>query len=121
EVALAGRRVKAKVWRVDVGRVPLFLLDSDITENHPVDRWITNRLYVGERRMRLSQYALLGIGGLRALRAMAIEPEVLHLNEGHAALGPLEMAREALETGVDLSQALEIARQRTLFTTHTPV
>ena len=121
DVALAGRRVRARVWRVDVGRVPLFLLDSDIAENHPVDRWITNRLYVGERRMRLSQYALLGIGGLRAMRALAIEPEVIHLNEGHAALGPLEMAREAMDTGVDLDQALDIARQRTLFTTHTPV
>jgi starch phosphorylase len=120
-VTLAGRDVIAQVWRVDVGRVPLYLLDTDIDDNHPVDRWIGNRLYVGEHRMRLSQYALLGIGGLRALRAMGIEPGILHLNEGHAALAPLEMARAAVGAGVPLEEALAEARGRTVFTTHTPV
>jgi len=120
-VDLAGRPVQAQIWRVDVGRVPLYLLDSDVPENHPVDRWITSRLYVNEHRMRLSQYSLLGIGGLRALRAMGIEPSVLHLNEGHAALAPLELARDAARAGVPFDVALEVARSRTLFTTHTPV
>jgi starch phosphorylase len=120
-VNLAGRDVVAQVWRVDIGRVPLYLLDTDIPENHPVDRWIANRLYVGEHRMRLSQYALLGIGGLRALRAMGIEPGMLHLNEGHPAFAPLEMARAAVESGTSLDDALAMARGRTIFTTHTPV
>ena len=120
-VTLAGRDVAVQIWRVDIGRVPLYLLDTDIPENHPVDRWIANRLYVGEHRMRLSQYAMLGIGGLRALRAMGIEPGILHLNEGHPALAPLEMARGAVAGGASLDEALALARGHTIFTTHTPV
>jgi starch phosphorylase len=97
----------AHIWRVDVGRIPLFLLDSDISHNAPLDRWITARLYEADARTRLAQYVLLGAGGIRALRALGIEPGVLHLNEGHAALAPLTAGDDA--------------RERTVFTTHTPV
>jgi starch phosphorylase len=120
-VEIRGRGVHARIWRVDVGRVPLFLLDTDIDENSAIDRWITARLYVGDRQMRLAQYALLGIGGMRALAAMGIEPGVVHLNEGHAALAPLEVARGMVEAGASAEDALARARDRTVFTTHTPV
>jgi starch phosphorylase len=115
------RELVAHVWRVDVGRVPLLLLDTDNEENEPVDRWVTARLYVSDPGMRLAQYVLLGVGGVRALRAVGIEPGLIHLNEGHAALAPLELARPEVEAGVPLAQALEAARARTVFTTHTPV
>ncbi|HEY2005958.1 MAG TPA: alpha-glucan family phosphorylase, partial [Solirubrobacteraceae bacterium] len=111
--------VTARVWRVEVGRIPLFLLDSDCPENEPLERWITGRLYDGDAQTRLAQYALLGVGGVRALRAMGLEPGVIHLNEGHAALAPLELARP--EDGQGLGHALDVARKRTVFTTHTPV
>jgi starch phosphorylase len=113
--------VVAQVWRVDVGRVPLYLLDADRPENSPVARWITARLYTGGRDLRLAQYALLGVGGMRALRTMGIEPCVVHLNEGHAALTSLELARGELTDGTTLQDALAAARSRTVFTTHTPV
>jgi len=115
------REVTAQIWRVDVGRVPLYLLDTDIPENGPIERWITGRLYVADPQTRLAQYVLLGVGGVRALRALGIEPSVLHLNEGHAALAPLELASAALRAGEPLESALEQARRRTVFTTHTPV
>jgi starch phosphorylase len=111
--------VTARVWRVDLGRVPLYLLDSDTPENGVLERWITGRLYDGDSQTRLAQYALLGVGGIRALRAMGFEPGVIHLNEGHAALAPLELARAG--DGEGLSDALARARSRTVFTTHTPV
>ncbi len=120
-VPICGRAVAAQIWRIDVGRVPLFLLDSDVPDNTRVDRWITSRLYVGDRETRLAQYALLGIGGIRALRALGIDPGVVHLNEGHAALAPLELAREQRAAGVPFAAALDDARARTVFTTHTPV
>ena len=112
EVPIGERTVVAQVWRVDVGRVPLLLLDADRPENDLTDRWITSRLYVGDAGVRLGQYALLGIGGVRALHALGIEPGVVHLNEGHAAMACLELARSA---------DFESVRQRTVFTTHTPV
>jgi starch phosphorylase len=111
--------VQARIWRVEVGRVPLFLLDTDCPGNAPLERWITGRLYDGDPQTRLAQYALLGAGGVRAMRAMGFEPGVIHLNEGHAALAPLELARE--RDGDSLEQALQHSRQRTVFTTHTPV
>ncbi len=113
--------VVARIWRVDVGRVPLFLLDSAVPENGPLERWITARLYVADEHTRLAQYVLLGVGGVRALRALGIEPGVLHLNEGHAALAPLELASQAVRDGEPWQAALEAARARTVFTTHTPV
>ncbi len=121
EVPLRGRDVVLQIWRVDVGRVPLYLLDAARPENSRVDRWITSRLYVGDRTIRLAQYALLGVGGIRALRALGIDPAVVHLNEGHAALAPLELAREEVASGRPFKEALADARDRTVFTTHTPV
>ncbi len=111
--------VAAQIWRVEVGRVPLFLLDTHCGDNGPLERWITGRLYDGDTQTRLAQYALLGAGGIRALRAMGVEPGVIHLNEGHAALAPLELARAWRDE--PLEAALEHARLRTVFTTHTPV
>jgi glycogen phosphorylase len=120
-VPIRGRDVVVQVWRVNVGRVPLFLLDADRPENSRIDRWITSRLYVGDRASRLAQYALLGIGSMRALEAMGMDPSVVHLNEGHAALAPLELARREMAAGRDRHQAYAAARERTVFTTHTPV
>ena len=111
--------VTARIWRVGVGRVPLFLLDTDCPENGALDRWITGRLYDGDHETRLAQYAILGVGGVRALRALGYEPGVLHLNEGHAALAPLELAGDG--NADSLTDALARARERTVFTTHTPV
>ena len=121
-VPVGPREVVAQIWRVDVGRVPLLLLDANRPENSVADRWITSRLYVGDPDVRLWQYALLGIGGVRALSALGIDPSVVHLNEGHAALACLELARAAhADTGVPAEEALDAARERTVFTTHTPV
>jgi len=83
--------VTAQVWRVDVGRVPLLLLDTDLPENSQVGRWVTSRLYESNRAVRLAQLAVLGVGGVRALRALGIEPAVYHLTEGHPALGVFEL------------------------------
>jgi starch phosphorylase len=102
-------------------RVPLLLLDSDVPGNAPVDHFLTSQLYVAERDMRLMQYAALGIGGVRALRALAIEPSIVHLNEGHAALAPLEMARALRSPGGSFADAMAAVRSRVVFTTHTPV
>jgi len=122
-VPIADDDVMARIWRVDVGRVPLFLLDTDFDANHPLQRWITGRLYDGDPDTRLAQYTLLGVGGVRALRALEIDPAVLHLNEGHAALAPVELALEHAggNAHAKLEQLLERARERTVFTTHTPV
>lgn len=110
-----------QVWRVQVGRVPLYLIDSEVPENDAVRRWTTARLYEGNRAIRLAQYALLGIGGVRTLEALGIEPAVFHLNEGHPALGGLELAARALARGASLDDALDSVRERVVFTTHTPV
>jgi starch phosphorylase len=115
--------VLAYVWRVDVGRVPLYLLDTDLSRNGPLERWITGRLYEADPTTRLAQYVLLGAGGVRALRALGIEPGVVHLNEGHAALAPLTLAAEdgVRESANGQAAAVDRARARTVFTTHTPV
>ena len=120
-VPVGAEQVVAQVWRVDVGRVPLFLLDADRPENGAVARWISSRLYTGTRDLRLAQYLLLGVGGMRALKAMGIDPSVVHLNEGHAAFASLELARGELASGASLDDALAAALSRTVFTTHTPV
>ena len=120
-VPIFGSDVVAQIWRVSVGRVPLFLLDADVTENGQLDRWITSQLYVADPVTRLSQYVLLGVGGVRALAALGIEPGIVHLNEGHAAFAVLELASGELARGASLQEALARARQRTVFTTHTPV
>ena len=120
-VPIHEREVSAQIWRVAVGRVPLFLLDADVPENGRLDRWITSQLYVADPVTRLAQYALLGVGGVRALAALGIEPALVHLNEGHAAFAVLELARGEVARGVPVEAASEAARQRTVFTTHTPV
>jgi len=120
-ICVRGRTVNIQIWRVEFGRVPVFLLDTDRPDNHPIDRLITGRLYIGDRHTRLAQYAVLGCGGVRALRAMGIEPSVFHLNEGHAALGGFERMSAFLAKGATLEQALAAVRRTTVFTTHTPV
>jgi glycogen phosphorylase len=121
EVPIYDADVTAHIWRVDVGRVPLFLLDTDLPQNGPVERWITARLYESDEYIRLAQYVLLGAGGVRALTALGIEPGVIHLNEGHAMLAPVQLACQELHAGEALSAGLAAARERTVFTTHTPV
>src|SRR6478609_2133645 len=121
ELKIDAMDVVAQIWRVDIGRVPLFLLDAERPENSQAARWITSRLYIGDEDTRLAQYMLLGIGGVRALEAMGIEPSIVHLNEGHAAFVSLELARREYSGHGSLSAALEIARGKTIFTTHTPV
>ena len=118
---LFGREVAFHVWRAEIGRVPLYLLDTELEENDPVDRWITARLYEGNPLTRLGQYGLLGLGTVRALQALGIEPGVLHFNEGHPALAALELASEHVARGAALDEALDLARERCVFTTHTPV
>jgi starch phosphorylase len=121
DVTLRGRTVHARIWRLQVGRVPLYLLDTDMPENDATSRWITSTLYVGDRSLRLMQYAVLAIGGVRALRLLGIEPSVFHLNEGHASLAALELMREQRARGLSFTAALEAVRSRVVFTTHTPV
>jgi glycogen phosphorylase len=120
-IPVGAEEIVAQVWRAEVGRVPLFLLDADRPENGAIARWISSRLYTGARDLRLAQYALLGVGGMRALGVLGIEPGVVHLNEGHAAFTSLELARRELADGASLEDALASARARTVFTTHTPV
>ncbi len=121
EIPIHNSDVTAQIWRVEVGRVPLFLLDTDVPENGPVDRWITARLYESDEHMRLAQYVLLGAGGIRALTALGFEPGVVHLNEGHAALAPVQLAAQEMHSGESLATGIAAARERTVFTTHTPV
>ena len=115
-VPIDDTEVAAQVWRVDVGRVPLFLLDACVPENDPATRWITARLYVGDPQTRLAQYTLLGVGAIRALHALGIDPALVHLNEGHGALAALELAGPHAGAA-----ARGAARERVVFTTHTPV
>jgi starch phosphorylase len=120
-VELPGRDVKVDVWTVQVGRVPVLLLDTDNPVNDAADRPITNILYVRGREMRLHQELVLGIGGVRALRALAIEPAVWHLNEGHSAFLLAERAREFVAAGASLDDALGRVARNSVFTIHTPV
>jgi starch phosphorylase len=120
-VPLGDRTVLAAVWRVRLGRVELYLLDTDLEENAPWDRELSARLYGGDRETRVQQEIILGIGGVRALRALGFEPTVFHLNEGHAAFVVLQRIRELTERGSSFDAALEEIRRTTVFTTHTPV
>jgi starch phosphorylase len=114
--------IRAKVWRVQVGRRDLLLLDSDVEGNHPEDRELTSRLYGGDRRIRIRQELLLGVGGLRALKALGITPGVLHLNEGHSAFAVLEAVRMRMEDeGISFDAAVPRVAREVVFTTHTPV
>ncbi|MBM4143598.1 MAG: glycosyltransferase family 1 protein [Lentisphaerae bacterium] len=114
--------VHVGVWRIEVGRSSLLLLDSDVAENSDAVRQLTGRLYGGDERVRIMQELILGVGGMRALKAVGLAPGALHLNEGHCAFAPLELARQEMEEdGVDFHRAMRRVRDRTAFTTHTPV
>jgi len=114
--------IHAKVWRVKVGRCDLFLLDSDVEGNTPEDRVMTSRLYGGDGRVRVHQELLLGVGGLRALKALGITPGVLHLNEGHSGFVVLEAIRQRMEEeGISFEKAVPQVAREVVFTTHTPV
>ncbi|HKP48335.1 MAG TPA: alpha-glucan family phosphorylase [Pyrinomonadaceae bacterium] len=122
EVSIRERAVRAQVWRADVGRVPLYLLDTNIPENEETDRWVTGHLYGGDRETRIVQEMLLGIGGVRLLNKLKIEPHVFHLNEGHSAFLTLELARQVIHSrAISFSEAVPLVRERCVFTTHTPV
>src|SRR5262245_7778586 len=120
-VDLAGEPLHAQVWRADVGRVRLFLLDTDIDGNTPEGRSVTDRLYGGDTEHRLRQEILLGIGGVRALRALGLDPQVFHTNEGHAGFLGLERVRQLVTQGLSFAEAVETVRAGCVFTTHTPV
>ncbi len=121
-MAFPGRTVIAKVWKMNVGRIPLYLLDTDFDENNEQDRHITGQLYGGDWENRLKQELLLGIGGIRFLQKMNIQPDLFHLNEGHAAFLNLERMRLLIqEEKLSFHQAVEILKATSLFTTHTPV
>ncbi|HEY7790391.1 MAG TPA: alpha-glucan family phosphorylase [Vicinamibacterales bacterium] len=120
-VPLGERTVLVAVWRVRMGRVNLFLLDTDLEENAPWDRELSARLYGGDRETRIQQEIILGIGGVRALRALGATPAVYHLNEGHAAFVVLQRIRDDIEAGATFDDALQEVRRTTIFTTHTPV
>ena len=112
----------AKVWRMNVGRVQVYLLDCDVEGNSPEDRELTSRLYGGDHRTRIRQELVLGVGGVRALQALGIAPGVYHLNEGHSAFAPLEVIRQTMaEDGLSFDEALRDVAKHTVFTTHTPV
>src|SRR6202044_2149960 len=114
--------ISAKVWRVAVGRCDLLLLDSDVEGNAPEDRELTSRLYGGDKRIRIRQELILGVGGLRALRAMGITPGVLHLNEGHSGFAVLEAIRQRMDDeGISFDKAVPRVAREVVFTTHTPV
>jgi starch phosphorylase len=120
-VPLGDRSVLVAVWSVRMGRVKLYLLDTDLEENVPWDRELSARLYGGDRETRIQQEIILGIGGVRALRALGSDPSVFHLNEGHAAFVILQRIRDLVEAGSSFDDALEQVRSSTIFTTHTPV
>jgi starch phosphorylase len=121
EVDLAGVTAQVQVWRVDVGRVPLYLLDTNVPGNPPDVVSVTNRLYGGDEQHRLRQEIILGIGGVRALRALELDPHVFHMNEGHAGFLGLERVREWTDRGLTFAEAIEAVRAGGVFTTHTPV
>ncbi len=120
-VPLGDRAVLTNVWKMTIGRVSLYLLDTGLEENAPQDRELSARLYGGDRETRLQQEIVLGIGGVRALRALGLAPAVWHLNEGHAAFVVLQRIHELLDEGAGFDDALECVRRATIFTTHTPV
>ncbi len=120
-VRLPGAPLHARVWRVDVGRVPLLLLDAAVPENAPAEQAVTDRLYGGDREHRLRQELLLGVGGVAALEECGFAPDVWHMNEGHAGFLCLERIRRLVGAGLDADAAIEAVRGATVFTTHTPV
>ena len=121
-VTILGRSIAAKVWELQIGRIKLYLLDTDIQQNSPEDRLITEQLYGGDLEMRIRQEIVLGIGGVRALDALGIHPEVYHMNEGHSAFLSLERIRQYVQDkGLEYYTALQVVASSNVFTTHTPV
>jgi starch phosphorylase len=121
-VEYPGRAVQAQIWRAQAGRVPLYLLDTNVPSNIHEDQNITDQLYGGDIEMRIKQEIMLGIGGYRALRALGLDPNVCHMNEGHSAFMALERCRRLMqEQGLSFAEAQEATRAGTVFTTHTPV
>jgi len=121
EVQLGNRTLHIGAWLVNLGRVDLYLIDTDIEENTPQDRQLSNRLYTADPENRLQQEVLLGIGGVRILRALGIEPAIWHANEGHTAFMMLERIREGVAKGINFNDALTSVQETSVFTTHTPV
>lgn len=121
DVELPGRIVKIRVWEIRVGRIPLYLMDTSLDSNSPTDRDLTARLYSSDLDVRITQEIVLGIGGVRALRALGIQPSVWHMNEGHSAFIILERIAELVQKGESFDSAAGLVRNSTVFTTHTPV
>jgi starch phosphorylase len=121
EVPINDQDVVVKVWRAEAGHITLYLLDTDIAQNRAEHRGITHQLYGGDNQTRIQQEIVLGIGGVRALRALRVSPTVWHINEGHAAFLVLERVRELVASGLNFDSALEAVSGATVFTTHTPV
>ncbi len=121
KVELPDRDVEIKVWQAKAGHITLYLLDTDLEQNQEHDRAITYQLYGGDKHTRIQQEIVLGIGGVRSLRALRLKPTIWHINEGHAAFQILERCREAVANGLDFNTALELVAADTIFTTHTPV
>ena len=121
-VDVASRKVALRVWRAQVGRISIYLLDANLPENDPEDRMITSRLYGGDQEMRISQEIVLGMGGVKALTAIGIDPDAWHMNEGHSAFLALERIRNLMKNkDLSFEEAIEAASANTIFTTHTPV
>lgn len=121
DITMDDRIVKARVWRADVGRTKLYLLDTDVELNDEQGRRVSDRLYSGDREHRIRQELLMGVGGVRALRQLGYTPDVYHLNEGHAGFLALELIGEEVDKGVSLEEAIERVKPQIVFTTHTPV
>ena len=120
-VLVSGRSVSVGAWRVMVGRVPIFLLDTDLEQNDPADRGLSHRLYAGGPELRLRQEWILGVGGVRVLRGLGYDPVAWHANEGHAAFMLVERVRELVTRGTPFDEAIRRVRASSVFTTHTPV
>lgn len=120
-VETSGRPVRVRAWKMMVGRVPIYLLDTNLEENHPDDRGLMNKLYAGGPALRIRQEWILGVGGVRVLRAVGITPAAWHANEGHAAFMFVERLREQVKAGASLDDAVRTVRAHSVFTTHTPV
>jgi len=120
-VRMGGRSVYARVWLIQAGRTRLYLMDTDVDENDPWDRELSARLYSGDGDLRIRQEILLGLGGVRFLRQMGIEPQVWHMNEGHSSFLVLELIREKVAEGMSFTDAAAVVKAQTIFTTHTPV
>jgi glycogen phosphorylase len=121
DVELPGRTIAARLWKVQVGRISLFLMDTNVSSNNPTDQQLTSRLYSSDLEVRISQEILLGIGGVRVLRKLEYSPDVWHMNEGHSAFLVLERIRELVKEGAAFDEAAAKVRKTNVFTTHTPV